>query len=181
MNNFIKKYQIALNDRGYGPLKIDGKDGPKTQKAVAAFQKDAGLEADGVVGPLTENRLFREQLSVISLDGDGSTPHFTRAEFACDCQGAYCDGYPGVMDLWLMLKLEALRNALDAPVIITSGLRCEIRNAEVGGIPRSKHRIGQAADLYAPGIDIERVASIAESLGLTTILYLEQGFVHCEV
>lgn len=80
-----------------------------------------------------------------------------------------------------MLKLEALRNALDAPVIITSGLRCEIRNAEVGGIPRSKHRIGQAADLYAPGIDIERVASIAESLGLTTILYLEQGFVHCEV
>lgn len=74
MNNFIKKYQIALNDRGYGPLKIDGKDGPKTQKAVAAFQKDAGLEADGVVGPLTENRLFREQLSVISLDGDGSTP-----------------------------------------------------------------------------------------------------------
>lgn len=181
MNAFIKKIQTALNDRGYGPLKVDGKDGPKTKKAVAAFQKDSGLEPDGLVGPLTENRLFREQLSVISMDGDGATPHFTKGEFACDCQGAYCDGFPGAMDLWLMLKLEALRNALDSPVIITSGLRCEIRNGEVGGIPRSKHRIGQAADLYAPGIDIERVASIAESLGLTTILYQEQGFVHCEV
>lgn len=181
MNAFIKRIQIALNDRGYGPLKIDGKDGPKTKKAVAAFQKDSGLEPDGLVGPLTENRLFREQLSVISLDGDGSTAHFARTAFACDCQGAYCDGFPGAMDLGLLLKLEALRNALDAPVVITSGLRCETRNAEVGGIPGSKHLSGQAADLYAPGIAITRVASIAESLGLGTILYPDQGFVHCEV
>ena len=181
MNPFIKKVQAALAARGDQPGPIDGRDGPKTQKAIRLFQKDAGLDPDGQVGTLTANRLFTEQLSVISFDSDGSTPHFARGEFACDCQGAYCDGYPGVMDLWLMLKLEALRNALDAPVIITSGLRCEIRNAEVGGIPRSKHRFGQAADLYAPGIDIERVASIAESLGLTTILYPEQGFVHCEV
>ncbi|KAF5078874.1 Zinc D-Ala-D-Ala carboxypeptidase [anaerobic digester metagenome] len=181
MNAFIKKIQTALNDRGYGPLKIDGRDGPKTKKAIAAFQKDAGLEPDGLVGPLTENRLFREQLSVISLDGDGSTAHFARAEFACDCQGAYCDGYPGAMDLGLMLKLEALRNALDNPVVITSGLRCQTRNSEVGGIPQSKHLSGQAADLYAPGLLITRVASIAASLGLTTILYPEQGFVHCEV
>jgi hypothetical protein len=181
MNIDIKKIQTVLNDRGYGPLKVDGKNGPKTKKAVAAFQKNAGLEPDGLVGPLTKNRLFRDQLSVISLDGDGSTPHFARAEFACDCQGEYCDGFPGAMDLGLMLKLEALRNALDAPVIITSGLRCETRNTEVGGIPQSKHRIRQAADLYAPSIAITDVASIADSLGLTTIRYLEQGFVHCEV
>ncbi|OXS25669.1 D-Ala-D-Ala carboxypeptidase family metallohydrolase [Acetobacterium wieringae] len=181
MNAFIKKIQTALNDRGYGPLKIDGRDGPKTKKAITAFQKDTGLDPDGLVGPLTENRLFLEQLSVISLDGDGSTAHFARAEFACDCQGVDCDGYPGTMDWGLLLKLEALRNALNNPVVITSGLRCQTRNNEVGGIPGSKHLSGQAADLYAPGISIDRVASIAESLGLSTIIYTEQGFVHCEV
>lgn len=53
------------------------------------------MEADGVVGPLTENRLFRDQLSVISMDGDGSTPHFDRQEFACGCEGESCDGFPG--------------------------------------------------------------------------------------
>lgn len=181
MSTTIKKIQEALNDRGYGPLKIDGQEGPKTQKAIGAFQQDVGLEADGVVGPLTENRLFRDQLSVISMDGDGATPHFDRQEFACGCGGEYCDGFPGAMDLGLLLKLEALRNALDAPVVITSGLRCPAFNAEVGGIPQSKHLAGRGADLYAPGFEIARVQAIAENLGLTTILYPEQGFVHCEV
>jgi peptidoglycan hydrolase-like protein with peptidoglycan-binding domain len=181
MNTFIRKVQQALNDRGYGPLKIDGRAGPKTTKAIAAFQKDAGLTADGLVGPLTENRLFLEQLSVISLDSDGATAHFSRAEFACDCGGAYCSGYPAAMELGLLLKLEALRNTLNTPVVITSGLRCETRNREVGGIPDSRHLIGQAADLYAPGIDINQVAGVAGGLGLTTILYPEEGFVHCQV
>lgn len=98
---------------------------------------------------------------MISFDSDGSTPHFARNEFACDCGGATCDGFPAEMCLELLLKLEALRNALNVPVIITSGLRCPERNAAVGGVPQSQHLFGQAADLYAPGIAITTVAAIA--------------------
>lgn len=181
MNPFIKKVQEALAARGYQPGPIDGRDGPKTQKAVRLFQQDAGLDPDGQVGVLTENRLFTEQLSVISFDSDGSTAHFAREEFACDCQGTYCDGFPAEMNLELLLKLEALRNALNVPVIITSGLRCPERNAEVGGVEQSQHMVGQAADLYAPGIPIATLAAIGESLGLSAIRYEEQGFVHLAI
>lgn len=85
------------------------------------------------------------------------------------------------MNLELLLKLEALRNALNVPVIITSGLRCPERNAEVGGVEQSQHLVGQAADLYAPGIPIATVAAIGESLGLSAIRYEEQGFVHLAI
>jgi Uncharacterized protein conserved in bacteria len=181
MNPFIKKVQEALAARGYAPGPLDGRAGPKTTKAIKAFQKDSGLDPDGQVGILTENRLFTEALSIISFDGDGSTPHFARQEFACDCGGAYCDGFPAEMNLELLLKLEALRNALNVPVIITSGVRCPTRNEEVGGVENSQHLFGQAADLYAPGIPIATVAAIGESLGLTAILYEDRGFVHLAV
>lgn len=181
MNPFIKKVQEALAARGYNPGPIDGRDGPKTRKAVKAFQQDSGLDPDGQVGSLTQNRLFTEALGRISFDGDGSTPHFAREEFACDCGGTYCDGFPAEMNLELLLKLEALRNALNVPVKITSGVRCPKRNAEVGGVDNSRHLFGQAADCYAPGIPIETVAAIGESLGLSAIRYAEHGFVHLAI
>jgi len=181
MNPFIKKVQEALIERGCDPGKIDGIDGPKTQKAVKAFQANSGLDPDGLVGALTQARLFAETLSVISFDSDGSTDHFARSEFACDCNGEHCDGFPAEMNLELLLKLEALRNALNTAVIITSGARCPTRNTEVGGVPNSQHLFGQAADLYAPGVPIETVAAIGESFGLTAIRYPDRGFVHLAV
>lgn len=181
MNEEIVKIQTALAARGYHPGPLDGRDGPKTRRAIQAFQRDAGLDPDGVVGTLTANRLFTETLSRIAFDSDGSTPHFARAEFACDCGGAYCDGFPSEMNLELLLKLEALRNALNVPVRITSGVRCRQRNGEVGGVDNSQHLFGQAADCYAPGIPIATVAAIAESLGLTAICYEAEGFVHLAV
>lgn len=45
--------QNTLNDRGYGPLKIDGNFGSSTTKVVKIFQKDMGLDVDGVVGENT--------------------------------------------------------------------------------------------------------------------------------
>ena len=178
MNPLIKKVQEALLERGYDPGKIDGINGPKTKKAIMAFQTNSGLDPDGLVGPLTKNRLFAETLSVISFDSDGSTDHFARNEFACDCDGEYCNGFSEEMNLGLLLKLEALRNALNTEVIITSGVRCSTRNTEVGGVANSQHLFGQAADLHAPGIPIETVAAIGESFGLYAIVYPDQGFVH---
>ena len=51
----VKQLQEALIALGYdvGPDGADGQFGNNTRKAVVAFQKDHGLDADGEVGPLT--------------------------------------------------------------------------------------------------------------------------------
>lgn len=49
----VTKAQQLLDLLGYPPGPIDGEFGPKTVKAVKAFQKDYGIKVDGIVGPLT--------------------------------------------------------------------------------------------------------------------------------
>jgi uncharacterized protein (TIGR02594 family) len=55
----VAEIQRALIARGYdlGPAGADGDAGPKTIAAVTAFQKAAGLVADGIAGPLTKKAL----------------------------------------------------------------------------------------------------------------------------
>jgi len=48
-----KEIQTALKNAGYYDGAIDGKIGPRSQKAIEEFQKANGLTADGKVGPKT--------------------------------------------------------------------------------------------------------------------------------
>jgi len=52
---YVTKAQTELAQRGYslGSSGIDGDFGPATEKAVKQFQKDWGLDQDGVIGPKT--------------------------------------------------------------------------------------------------------------------------------
>jgi uncharacterized protein YcbK (DUF882 family) len=69
-------------------------------------------------------------------------PHFTRAEFACK-DGCGADlVHPRLLD-----HLEELRQFLQRPVPIVSGVRCCPHNAAVGGAKRSQHVHGLAADI----------------------------------
>lgn len=52
----VRDLQTSLSAAGY-PVAIDGAFGPLTQGAVERFQRDAGLAADGVVGPRTRAAL----------------------------------------------------------------------------------------------------------------------------
>ncbi|HEY5949419.1 MAG TPA: peptidoglycan-binding domain-containing protein [Kofleriaceae bacterium] len=49
--------QKALAALGFDPGKIDGIDGPNTQKAVRAFQAHASIGIDGKVGKQTREAL----------------------------------------------------------------------------------------------------------------------------
>lgn len=49
--------QKALKNAGYYQGNVDGKIGSATKEAVKAFQRDNGLEADGVVGRRTWDKL----------------------------------------------------------------------------------------------------------------------------
>jgi Transglycosylase SLT domain/Putative peptidoglycan binding domain/LysM domain len=58
-NPQIPGLQVALRAHGYDPGPIDGVVGPKTAGAVRAFQRRAGIHADGLAGPRTRMRLGR--------------------------------------------------------------------------------------------------------------------------
>jgi peptidoglycan hydrolase-like protein with peptidoglycan-binding domain len=51
--NIVRAIQNALIAKGLDPGPVDGKYGPLTMAAVAAFQKIKELVMDGEVGPQT--------------------------------------------------------------------------------------------------------------------------------
>ena len=51
--------QRALNDLGYGPLRVDGDIGPASKAAVERFQRLAGLVEDGDPGPKSKAAMNR--------------------------------------------------------------------------------------------------------------------------
>jgi peptidoglycan hydrolase-like protein with peptidoglycan-binding domain len=53
----LEGVQNALIKLGYNPGTADGKDGPKTQAAVRAFQTAAKIGVDGIAGPITKGAL----------------------------------------------------------------------------------------------------------------------------
>jgi len=53
----VRGLQRRLNEAGYDAGEIDGLFGAKTEAAVKAYQEANGLEADGIVGPQTWDRL----------------------------------------------------------------------------------------------------------------------------
>jgi zinc D-Ala-D-Ala carboxypeptidase len=70
------------------------------------------------------------------------TEHFTLEEFKCRCCGQY-DLAPLQR---LAAELELVRPDV-GPMTITSGFRCKVHNANVGGAPHSFHLRGLAADI----------------------------------
>lgn len=183
---YISLIQEALTLAGYDPGPVDGIAGPRTVFAIKAFQSDRGLNPDGMVGPLTHTALFSSPQKVLttpaaSCDPKQLSPHFHQNEFRCCCQGRYCNGFPAEMHTALISGLEQIRNSFNRPLLITSGVRCQTRNREVGGIVHSKHLIGHAADCYIPGVSVDTLADAARQAGLGVIIYDDQGFCHLEI
>ena len=53
LNSQISAVQQKLSQLGYNPGPADGVSGSQTTEAIRQFQKDHGLDVDGVVGPAT--------------------------------------------------------------------------------------------------------------------------------
>jgi len=74
------------------------------------------------------------------------TDHFSRKEFACKCN---CGSDKVKQEL--VSKLEMTRLMYGKPMKITSGIRCEGHNKDVGGVEDSTHLDGYAADIAVSG------------------------------
>lgn len=71
--------QARLTDLGRYDGAVDGVDGPLTRAAVAAFQRDRGLVADGLPGPVTQSHLFPEP-PIPALERDIDPPRAEPAD-----------------------------------------------------------------------------------------------------
>ena len=68
----VTELQTALVKLGYDTNGVDGRFGAGTQRAVISFQKDNGLEADGLAGTKTLELLYKKADGTSSSSGSSS-------------------------------------------------------------------------------------------------------------
>lgn len=162
----VKLLQEFLYDIGYEPGTADGDFGSNTKKAVQAFQKDAGLAMDGVVGEKTWEAL--DAIRIFSRKQDGETyltANFKAKEFASK------DGYDKiVLHLPMVRQLQKIRDHFGKPVTINSGYRSRTHNKNVGGTSNSFHVKGRAFDIVVKDIQPADVARYAAEIGIKGII-----------
>ena len=66
--------QTALKNAGYYDGNIDGKIGPRSQKAIMDFQADHNLKSDGIIGKQTWMELQSYLSPTASMAGESSAP-----------------------------------------------------------------------------------------------------------
>lgn len=105
--------------------------------------------------------------------------HFKESEFSCHCGCGQRQVSPHLLD-----GLEELREIIDKPIKVLSGVRCKKQNAKVQGAADSRHLTGCAADITAdiPLVDLFRAASsvmffFAGGIGI----YPGGNFLHVDV
>lgn len=103
--------------------------------------------------------------------------NFEFKELECKCGHKYCNGYPTGFSYELMGQLQQIRNHFGKPVIITSAVRCNQHNKNVGGVANSKHTQGRAVDFYVKGISYKTLYSYVKTLPHNNYTYNISGSV----
>jgi hypothetical protein len=179
----IKQRQHLLAYLGYYVGNVDGIWGTLSKTATKAFQKDFGLNPDGICGEDTEKALkhavcfgieknmedTEETTEVTTKEETGTfwdeIEFFDREEFRCKCGGKYCNGFPAEPKEQMVRIANQLRKNLGVPVSVISGLRCPEWNRIQGGVENSQHMYGEAADIYARGVSQSKVESELDEIG----------------
>jgi len=99
--------------------------------------------------------------------------HFSRKEFECSCGCGF-----DTVDALLLEALEAIREHFSSPITVTSGCRCPAYNNSIGGVHKSQHIRGRAADIQVKDVEPSEVARFAEELGMSVGSY--NSFTHVD-
>ena len=198
----VKQSQLLLAYLDYYTGKIDGVSGAQTQNAIRMFQKDYGLTMDGVFGAKTEAKIrevigdptkekkqenttvVNQQTATSDAFWDGIR-YFTRDEFACKCKQygkAYCNGYPVEPSQKLVKLAEKVRTHFNAPITVSSGIRCKQHNKNQGGVDNSRHTLGTAMDFAVKNKTSAQVLAYVKTLSEVAYCYaINDSYVHMDV
>lgn len=178
--DIVTKLQKALTD---GNLAIDGLAGMGTSMAVADWQKHHDMTVTGraPVPVLHMILAVEEDKNPTSENWWDNVRYFSRNEFRCKC-GRYCDGFPAEPVQLLVEQAEIVREHFGAPVHVSSGVRCDVHNANVGGVDGSRHRTGKAMDFRVEGKSANTVLKFVKTLPAIRYAYAIDGsYVHMDV
>lgn len=173
---------------------VDGLAGEKTKAATAEYQKKNGLTADGIAGAETRAKITGDSSNTASNTTSSTTnktasgtwwddiKYFDRSEFACKCGGRYCNGYPVEPHETLVRLADRVRKEFGAPATISSAVRCNQHNANVGGVSNSKHKLGLAMDISIQGVSGSKLYAWAQKQPEVRYTYIIEGnWVHIDV
>lgn len=188
----IVQKQCLLKYLGYYDGSIDGSWGAKSIAATKALQTANGLNPDGVFGERTEeiaksavfHGKFKETQKTIANNGDfwDSIKYFERNEFKCKCGGKYCNGYPVEPNELLVTVADRVRGHFGKTAHVSSGVRCNQHNANVGGVSGSRHKSGKAMDFRIIGKSANEVLAYVNKQPEIRYAYAIDGsYVHMDV
>lgn len=156
----VRRMQALV--KAYDVGEADGVFGGKTERAVKAYQRENGLNADGVVGEQTWKALLGENRT--SGQSEPQSEHFRISEFRCKDGTKVPGQYYGNLQR-VMALLEQIRTACgNGKITIVSGYRTLAHNQKCGGAPKSQHLTASAADIRVQGKTPAQVYKICDAL-----------------
>ena len=195
----VKQQQHLLAYLGYYVGAVDGIWGTLSKTACKAFQKDFGLNPDGIFGDDTEKALkhtvcfgiakkvevtTKEEVAISKTETTTGTfwdgiKHFKQSEFACKCGCGVSE-----MNETLIRVADRTREHFGSPMIVSSGRRCASHNARVGGVSNSRHiaNPGKAMDFCVKGESSATVLAYVKKQPEIRYAYAIDGsYVHMDV
>ena len=185
--------QCLLRYLGFYAGSVDGIWGEKSQRATIDFQR-AYMEptaVDGIFGAATEQRILevistgeqpKDSVNVDTVQGFWKDiRYFTRAEFRCPC--GKCGGFPVEPEDKLVRLADQVREHFGAPVIVSSGVRCQAHNDELpGSVKNSYHLRGKAMDFCVKGVSGATLLAYVKTLPIHYAYQINgSDFVHMDV
>ena len=100
--------------------------------------------------------------------------YFNLSEFQCPCCNCV------ILHPDLLNRLINLRKLIGEPIFINSAYRCKKENKRVGGVKKSYHTFGMAADISTRHSNTLKLSIAAKSAGFNGI-GVYQTFVHVDI
>lgn len=187
-----KQKQNLLQFLGLYAGAIDGIWGPKSQEAMKKFTQEYNRDGDDddlltVVYNWVPDNETNPGNNGTSPGNNGTfwdeIEHFDRSEFKCTCGGRGCKGFPAEPRERLVRNAEAARKHFGRPAIVSSGVRCQLRNSELpGSAANSLHLSGRAMDFAIPGVTAAQLLAYVKTLPEVHEAYAIDGsYVHMGV
>ena len=102
--------------------------------------------------------------------------YFKKQEFQCHCGCGMPPEARQNIEALVENVLDPLREAYGKSIYVNSGYRCEAHNRKVGGVPKSQHLLGQAADIRCD--DNAKLAKLIVQQGRFDQLIIYPTFLH---